>query len=86
MGPQILDRAVWERTEGQAISRAVDDLVTAWQGTISAEHGIGQLKVDELERLGDPVALALLQRVKRALDPDQILNPGKLLARRTASA
>lgn len=84
--PAGVDRAVWERTDGKAISRAVDDLVTEWQGTISAEHGIGQLKVDELERLGDPVALALLQRVKRALDPAEILNPGKLLARRTASA
>lgn len=84
--PAGVDRAEWEAGEGKAISRAVDDLVTAWDGTISAEHGIGQLKVDELERLGDPVALALLHRVKHALDPEGLLNPGKLLARRAPTA
>lgn len=84
--PAGVDRTAWEQTDGKAISQAVDDLVTAWHGTISAEHGIGQLKVDELERLGDPVALALLHKVKAALDPQQLLNPGKLLAPRTATA
>ena len=84
--PAGVDRSIWESTDGKAISQAVDDLVTAWNGTISAEHGIGQLKVDELERLADPVALALLHKVKAALDPQGLLNPGKLLARRTATA
>ncbi|MGE8140408.1 FAD-binding oxidoreductase [Novosphingobium sp. NPDC080210] len=84
--PAGVDRAAWEAGDGKAISQAVDDLVTAWNGTISAEHGIGQLKVDELERLGDPVALALLRKVKGALDPDGLLNPGKLLARRAPTA
>ena len=84
--PAGVDRTAWEQTDGKAISQAVDDLVTAWHGTISAEHGIGQLKVDELERLGDPVALALLHKVKAALDPQQLLNPGKLLAPRAATA
>lgn len=84
--PAGVDRATWEQSDGKAISRAVDNLVTAWQGTISAEHGIGQLKVDELERLADPVALALLHKVKAALDPQGLLNPGKLLAPRPATA
>lgn len=84
--PAGVDRTAWEAGDGKAISQAVDDLVTAWNGTISAEHGIGQLKVDELERLGDPVALALLRKVKGALDPDGLLNPGKLLARRAPTA
>jgi len=84
--PAGVDRAAWEASDGKAISRAVDDLVTAWNGTISAEHGIGQLKVEELERLDDPVALALLHKVKYALDPDDLFNPGKLLARRTSTA
>jgi FAD/FMN-containing dehydrogenase len=69
----------WQDGDGKAISRAVHDLVTAWHGSISAEHGIGQLKRDELARLGDPVALGLLKRVKGALDPLGILNPGKLI-------
>jgi FAD/FMN-containing dehydrogenase len=57
----------------------VHDLVTQWRGSISAEHGIGQLKRDELGRLGDPVQLALMRQVKQALDPQGLLNPGKLV-------
>ena len=72
-------RGAWEQEEGKAISRFVHDLVTRWGGSISAEHGIGQMKVEELARLGDPVQLALLRRVKQALDPAGLLNPGKLV-------
>ena len=73
-------RGKWEEGPGKAVSRMVHDLVTAWHGSISAEHGIGQMKRDELARLGDPVALGLMARVKAALDPAGLLNPGKLLA------
>lgn len=69
----------WENGQGAQISRLVHDLVTAWQGTISAEHGIGQMKRDELGRLGDPVTLGLMRAVKAALDPQGRLNPGKLV-------
>lgn len=69
----------WELEEGKAISAFVHDEVTAWSGSISAEHGIGQLKRDELARLGDPAQLALMRQVKRALDPNGLLNPGKLV-------
>jgi len=69
----------WQRTQGKAISRRVHDLVTEWGGSISAEHGIGQIKRDELARLGDPVALSMLKAVKGALDPQGLLNPGKLV-------
>ena len=69
----------WERTEGKAISARVHDFVARWDGSISAEHGIGQLKRDELARLGDPVQLAIMRSVKRALDPHNLLNPGKLV-------
>ncbi len=81
-------RGEWQTAQGTAVSRAVHDLVTAWHGSISAEHGIGQMKREELARLGDPVALALQQSVKAALDPLALLNPGKLLplAQRTTSA
>jgi FAD/FMN-containing dehydrogenase len=74
-----VSRESWEANQGKAISQQVHDLVTAWGGSISAEHGIGQFKADELERLADPVALAMMRSVKRALDPAGILNPGKLL-------
>lgn len=77
--PAGVERADWEASEGKPISRQVHNMVAAWDGSISAEHGIGQLKRDELARLGDPVALALMRRVKAALDPAGLLNPGKLV-------
>ncbi len=79
IAPPGTKRGEWEETAGNPISRAVHDLVAEWGGSISAEHGIGQLKRDELARLGDPVALGLLRAVKAALDPAGLLNPGKLV-------
>ena len=79
IAPAGVDPAEWYAGEGKAISARVYDLVTQWHGSISAEHGIGQLKLGELERLGDPVHLALMRQVKQALDPQGLLNPGKLV-------
>ena len=79
LAPSGAVRGEWEQREGRAISGFVHDLVTEWGGSISAEHGIGQLKRDELARLGDPVQLAILRSVKQALDPQGLLNPGKLV-------
>ena len=62
-----------------AIKRAVHDLVHEMGGSVSAEHGIGRLKVDDLERYGDPVKLAAMRAIKRALDPVGIMNPGAVL-------
>lgn len=62
-----------------AIKRAVHDLVDRFDGSISAEHGIGRLKVDDLERYGDPVKLAAMRAIKTALDPNGIMNPGAVL-------
>jgi len=69
-------------SSGDAIRRAVHDLVAAHGGSISAEHGIGQLKVSELERYENPAALDLMRRIKQAIDPQGIMNPGKVLADR----
>ena len=80
LAPKGVVRGEWEEGQGKAISARVHDLVTAAGGSISAEHGIGQMKRDELARLGDPVALAMLRQVKAALDPKGLMNPGKLLA------
>ena len=79
LAPAGAVRGVWEEADGKAVSAMVYDLVTAWGGSISAEHGIGQMKVDELARLHDPAALAVMMQVKQALDPQNLLNPGKLL-------
>jgi len=62
------------------VNRAVHDLVARFGGSFSAEHGIGRLKVGELERYEDPVALELMRAVKRAVDPLGLMNPGKVLA------
>lgn len=80
IAPAGADPKAWIPGDGRTISRQVHDLVTAWGGSISAEHGIGRSKRDELARLGDPVALAILRSVKQALDPQGLLNPGKLVA------
>ncbi len=79
LAPAGAEPGVWESEVGQPISRFVHDLVTSEGGSISAEHGIGQMKRGELGRTGDPVHLALMQTVKAALDPQGILNPGKLV-------
>ncbi|MFD1882629.1 FAD-binding oxidoreductase [Paracoccus pacificus] len=62
------------------LSDAVYDLVMARGGSFSAEHGIGRLKVAELERWGDPGRLAAMRAIKSALDPFGIMNPGAVLA------
>lgn len=61
------------------IYQLVHDSVHAFDGSISAEHGVGQLKRDELTRYKSTLELDLMRRIKRALDPDLILNPGKVL-------
>lgn len=61
------------------IYQLVHDSVHAFDGSISAEHGVGQLKRDELTRYKSPVELQLMQRIKTALDPQGIMNPGKTL-------
>ncbi|HQS49061.1 MAG TPA: FAD-binding oxidoreductase, partial [Xanthobacteraceae bacterium] len=65
--------------EWEAFNRLVHDLVAALGGSISAEHGIGLLKREELRLYKDPVALEMMAAVKRALDPAGLLNPGKVL-------
>ena len=60
-------------------NRIVHDRVVAHGGSISAEHGIGQLKRDELVHYKAPIELELMKRIKSVLDPDGVLNPGKVL-------
>ncbi|MBE3637778.1 FAD-binding oxidoreductase [Mangrovicoccus algicola] len=61
------------------VKRAIHDLVHAYGGSVSAEHGIGRLKVEDLERYGDPAKLAAMRAIKAALDPAGIMNPGAVL-------
>lgn len=72
------DRNVFLARE-PGIKRAIHDLVHEFGGSFSAEHGIGRLKVDELERYASAVELDLMRSIKKALDPNGVLNPGKVL-------
>jgi FAD/FMN-containing dehydrogenase len=61
------------------INKAVHDLIARYGGSFSAEHGIGRLKRDELAHYKDATALAVMRAIKHALDPNGIMNPGKVL-------
>ena len=63
----------------EEIRRAIHDMVREFGGSFSAEHGVGRLKVAELERYASKVELELMRAVKRAFDPHGIMNPGKVL-------
>ena len=61
------------------MTQAVQEIVVDLGGSISAEHGIGQMKRADLARVKSHVELDLMRRIKAALDPKGILNPGKVL-------
>lgn len=77
--PAGVDRARWMAEVGEPASHMVHDLVVAAGGSISAEHGVGQMKLAEFARLGEPGRLGALRAIKRSLDPAGIMNPGKLV-------
>ena len=64
----------WDR-----INEAVHSTVHKYGGSISAEHGIGQLKREELVHYKTETALQVMQKIKTALDPNSIMNPGKVI-------
>jgi FAD/FMN-containing dehydrogenase len=70
--PQFMQHA-------DAISSGIYDLVTAYGGSISAEHGIGRIKVEELAHYRTKIELDVMRQLKRALDPQNIMNPGKVI-------
>ena len=65
------------------IKTDLHDLVHEMHGSVSAEHGIGRLKIEDLERYGDPAKLAAMRAIKTALDPHGIMNPGAVLRLKT---
>jgi len=62
-----------------AVNNLIHQLVMKMNGSVAAEHGVGRLKRDLIARTKDPVELALMKSVKQALDPDNIMNPGKVI-------
>ena len=78
--PEGMDPAVFLQDHEPEVNRLVFDSVMAFGGSISAEHGVGSLKVSQLEHYKSPVALDLMRAIKRALDPHNLMNPGRVLA------
>ena len=76
--PEGHDKAEFVAQRGE-VKRSVHDLVHEFGGSVSAEHGIGRLKTDDLERYGDPVRLQAMRAIKATLDPLGIMNPGAVL-------
>jgi FAD/FMN-containing dehydrogenase len=79
--PSGLDAQRFLDREEDAVNRIVYDAVMARGGSISAEHGIGALKLHELQQRKSPVALAMMRAIKQALDPRGTLNPNRVLPR-----
>ena len=63
----------------EAVSRIVHDITHELNGSISAEHGIGRMKKNELPRYKSAVEIDMMRKIKQALDPQGIMNPGKML-------
>ena len=77
--PDNDDAARFLNEEEAPINALVFDFVDEFNGSISAEHGIGSLKVDKLEHHKSPVALGLMRSIKQALDPHNLMNPGRVI-------
>jgi len=79
MQPADWDKTPTFRSERAAINRLVHDIVVELGGSISAEHGIGQLRLEENMRYKSSVEIDMMRAVKKALDPQNIMNPGKVI-------
>lgn len=77
--PLGVDGAAFLREHEHAVNTLVYDAVSACGGSISAEHGVGSLKRDELAQRKSPVALQMMRAIKAALDPQGVMNPGRML-------
>jgi FAD/FMN-containing dehydrogenase len=77
--PAGVDAQAFLREHEDEVNNLVFDTVQRFGGSISAEHGVGTLKVSKLEQHKSPVALGLMRSIKTALDPHKLMNPGKLL-------
>ena len=79
--PEGGDAAAFLREQEKRVNTLVYDAVERFGGSFSAEHGIGSLKAGQLEKVKSPVALSMMRAIKHALDPHNILNPGRVLRR-----
>ena len=77
--PEGVDAAIFLRDHEEQVNTLVFDMVARFAGSISAEHGIGSLKIDQLEKYKSAVALEMMRAIKKALDPSNLMNPGRVI-------
>ncbi len=77
--PADTDAEAFLKNQEKGVNAVVYDMVDRFNGSISAEHGVGSLKRDKLEQHKSPVALGMMHAIKRALDPQNLMNPGRVL-------
>ena len=83
--PKEGDAATFLRENEDLVNTLVYDAVARFDGSISAEHGVGSLKLDKLEQHKSPVALGMMRAIKQALDPQRVMNPGRVVRIRYTS-
>ena len=79
LGPIDLDPKIFRQQYGEKLVNAINDLVMSMGGSFSAEHGIGKLRRNDLYKYKDEIEIELMKRLKAAFDPDNLLNPGKVI-------
>ena len=77
--PVGVDQVAFLREREDAVNTVVFDSVQVFGGSISAEHGVGSMKVDKLLKHKSPVALSMMRAIKLALDPTNLMNPGRVV-------
>ena len=78
--PADSDAKAFLREQEDRVNQLVYEAVAQFGGSFSAEHGVGALKVEELQHYQSPVALGMMRAIKQALDPHNLMNPGRVLA------
>ncbi len=79
--PAGADAEAFLRDDEAGVNTIVYDMVDQFNGSISAEHGVGSLKREKLEQHKSPVALDMMRAIKHALDPQNTMNPGRVQTR-----
>ena len=77
--PEGGDAKAFLRAQEDRVNHLVYEAVAQFGGSFSAEHGVGALKTDKLERYQSPVAVSMMRAIKQALDPQNLMNPGRVL-------
>ena len=77
--PEGRDAAAFLKDHEEEVNTLVFDSVSQFGGSISAEHGVGRMKIDKLVKHKSPVALDMMRAIKRGLDPNNLMNPGRVV-------